>query len=209
MTDAVNPDTGNVDAHPFGRYVATLAQALVESVATDGAGAVLPLNDTIDAIGALARRVHAAGNTLFFIGNGGSAGIASHVAIDYSKNGGIRAMALNDGAALTCLGNDLGFENVFAKQIEFHGRSGDLLVAISSSGRSPNILRAVGAARDRGMAVVTLSGFLPDNPLRRLGDLNLYVGSGEYGFVEIAHLGLCHAVLDIAMGWSGTGGKTL
>ena len=82
-----------------------------------------------------------------FVGNGGSAGIASHLAIDFSKNGGMRAMAFNDPSALTCLGNDLGYENVFAKQIEFHGRAGDLLIAISSSGRSPNILNAVKAAR--------------------------------------------------------------
>ena len=84
-----------------------------------------------------------------FIGNGGSAGIASHLAIDFSKNGGLRALAFNDPSALTCLGNDLGYENVFAKQIELHGRAGDLLIAISSSGRSPNILNAVEAARCR------------------------------------------------------------
>ena len=73
----------------------------------------------------------------------GAPEFASHLAIDFSKNGGLRAMAFNDAAALTCLGNDLGYENVFAKQIEFHGRGGDLLMAISSSGRSPNILEAV------------------------------------------------------------------
>ena len=66
------------------------------------------------------RATHAAGNTVIFIGNGGSAAIASHMAIDYTKNGGIRAVAMNDGAALTCLSNDLGYENVFAKQLEMH-----------------------------------------------------------------------------------------
>ena len=71
-----------------------------------------------------------------FVGNGGSAGIASHLAIDFSKNGGLRSLAFNDASALTCLGNDLGYENVFAKQIDFHARAGDLLIAISSSGRS-------------------------------------------------------------------------
>ena len=124
------------------------------------------------------------------------------MAIDYTKNGGIRAMAMNDGAALTCLSNDLGYENVFAKQLEMHAREGDLLVAISSSGSSENILRAVGAARDRGCAVITLSGFSSNNPLRQLGDLNLYVPSGEYGFVEVTHLSLCHAMLDLASGWA-------
>jgi D-sedoheptulose 7-phosphate isomerase len=110
-------------------------------------------------------------------------------------------MAFNDPSALTCLGNDLGYENVFAKQIEFHARAGDLLIAISSSGRSPNILAAVTAARARNCRVVTYSGFTEDNDLRRTGDVNFFVRSREYGFVEVSHLALCHAVLDIDMGW--------
>lgn len=141
------------------------------------------------------------GNKVIFIGNGGSAAIASHMAIDFSKNGNIPALAFNDGAALTCLGNDLGYDQVFAKQIELHAHKGDLLVAISSSGKSPNILNAVKAAKKYGCNVFTLSGFTKSNPLRKLGDINLYVPSSEYGFVEIAHLCLSHAMLDITMGW--------
>ena len=136
-----------------------------------------------------------------FVGNGGSATIASHMAIDFTKNGGIRALSFNDGAALTCLGNDLGYENVFSKQIEMLATNKDLLVAISSSGSSQNILNAVGAARAKGCEIITMSGFSAQNPLRKLGDLNLYVASREYGFVEAAHLGLCHAWIDFAMGW--------
>ena len=117
-----------------------------------------------------AHEAHDAGNKIIFIGNGGSAGIASHLAIDFSKNGGLRALAFNDPSALTCLGNDLGYENVFAKQLEFHARPGDLLIAISSSGTSPNILGAVKAARARDCKVVTFSGFTEDNDLRRTGD---------------------------------------
>lgn len=147
------------------------------------------------------RAAHESGNKLMFIGNGGSAGIASHMAIDYSKNGGIRSMAFNDGAALTCLGNDLGYENVFAKQVDLHARGGDLLVAISSSGKSMNILKAADVARERGCTVYTFSGFGADNPLRTYGDLNFYVDSMEYGFVEIAHLALIHSILDLEMGW--------
>ena len=150
---------------------------------------------------ATARATHAAGNKLMFIGNGGSAGIASHMAIDYAKNGGLRAMAFNDGAALTCLGNDLGYDQVFARQLDWHARPGDLLIAISSSGRSANILNAVAVARGRACRVLTLSGFDPANPLRGLGDYNFFVASHEYGFVEISHLALLHAVLDLAMGW--------
>jgi D-sedoheptulose 7-phosphate isomerase len=135
---------------------------------------------------------------VMFVGNGGSAAIASHLAIDYTKNGGVPALAFNDGAALTCLGNDFGYEHVFSKQIEAHGRPGDLLVAISSSGNSANILNAVAAARAGRIAVLTLSGFGADNKLRRLGDINLYVPNDLYGFVEISHFAICHAFLDFA-----------
>lgn len=183
------------------RYLATLAEVLREAKVTDLAAKELAIEEGCEWVRKTAHETHDAGNKIIFIGNGGSAGIASHLAIDFSKNGGLRALAFNDAAALTCLGNDLGYENVFAKQIDFHGRSGDLLVAISSSGRSPNILAAVKVARGRACKVVTYSGFTEGNELRRTGDVNFYVPSNEYGFVEIAHLTLCHAVLDIDMGW--------
>jgi D-sedoheptulose 7-phosphate isomerase len=182
-------------------YFDTLGRLLPATACTDKTGRTISLSDAYDWATHLAIRTHAQGNKLMFIGNGGSAAIASHMATDFTKNGNLRTVAFNDGSMLTCLGNDLGYENVFAKQIEMHARQGDLLVAISSSGRSANILRGVGAARTIGCAVLTLSGFQSDNPLRRMGDVNMWVNSGEYGFVEIAHLALCHAVLDMAMGW--------
>lgn len=136
---------------------------------------------------------------LLFVGNGGSAAIASHMATDYSKNGLMRASAFNDPAVLTCLANDLGYENVFSFQLDQQARREDCLIAVSSSGRSANILNAVAAARRAGCAVVTLSGFKPDNPLRALGDLNFYVPSEEYGFVELLHLCILHCALDLVM----------
>jgi D-sedoheptulose 7-phosphate isomerase len=185
------------------RYFDTLAALLHGTAVTIDDGTPLSLDQGIDWMRRAAVESHTRGNKIMFVGNGGSAGISSHMAIDYSKNGGLRAMAFNDPAALTCLGNDLGYEQVFAKQLELHLRPGDLLVAISSSGRSPNILNAVAVARAGGCRIVTLSGFGADNPLRRTGDVNFYVESREYGFVEVAHLSLCHAVLDIEMGWHG------
>lgn len=185
------------------RYFAVLADLLQHAAVTDRDGAALSLDEGFARVTAAARAAHAAGRKIMFIGNGGSAGISSHVAIDYLKNGGMRATAFNDASALTCLGNDLGYDQVFAKQLDMHADAGDLLIAISSSGRSPNILNGVGTARDRGCGVVTYSGFGADNPLRRSGDVNFYIGSGEYGFVEVGHLALCHASFDIAMGWTG------
>lgn len=183
------------------QYFETLGRLPLDIAVTGRDGTPIASHEAMETAMRILRATHDQGNKLMFIGNGGSAGISSHCAIDYSKNGGMRSTAFNDGAALTCLGNDLGYENVFAKQVDLHARTGDALIAISSSGKSPNILNAVGVARERGCFILTLSGFGADNPLRRLGDQNYYVNSGEYGFVEITHLALIHAILDLEMGW--------
>src|SRR5262245_26382312 len=101
---------------------------------------------------------------------------------------------------LASVGNDLGYDRVSAKQIELHVRPGDLVIAISSSGRSANTLNAVNAARAAGCAVFTLTGFAADNPTSGLGDINLYIASDRYGLVEIGHLTICHAILDFICG---------
>jgi D-sedoheptulose 7-phosphate isomerase len=181
-------------------YYNHLAGQLCRVMVTDDTGAALTQGEAVSRVIGWARAAHADGRKLMFIGNGGSAGICSHMATDYSKNGNMRALAFNDGSMLTCLGNDLGYENVFAKQIDLHGAKGDLLIAISSGGRSQNILNAVAVARRRGCRIVTLSGFGADNPLRKLGDINFYLASGQYGFVEVGHLAICHAILDFACG---------
>jgi len=136
------------------------------------------------------------GNKLIFIGNGGSASIASHFAIDFLKNARIPALAFNDASFLTCLSNDLGYEQVFAKPIEMLAKKGDILVAISSSGKSKNILEATRMAKKKGCLVITLSGFNSSNPLRKLGDLNFYVPSNSYGYVETIHAAICHCIVD-------------
>lgn len=182
-------------------YFSTLYEISNGVQVTDDLGEAVEISNSLDELINKVRITHDSGNKIIFVGNGGSAAIASHMAIDYSKNGNFRSTALNDPAALTCLSNDLGYENVFAKQIELHGRPGDMLVAISSSGSSSNIINAVAVAKTMDLEVVTLSGFMSDNPLRLTGHTNFYVPSSEYGFVEILHLSICHAVLDLAMGW--------
>ena len=189
------------------QYADALSALVTGAAVTTLSGEPADLEKAMDQVRALAQAAHDSGGKLLFVGNGGSAGIASHLAIDYSKNGGLRSAALNDPAALTCLANDFGYEHVFEKQIEFHARPGDILIAISSSGRSPNILNAASAATRIGCTVVTFSGFSSDNPLRSRGELNFFVASDQYGFVEIAHLMLCHAILDIHLGWPQTSEK--
>ena len=136
----------------------------------------------------LMERCCEAGNKLIFIGNGGSAAIASHQAVDFWKNGGLDAIAFNDASLLTCISNDFGYHRVFAEPVKRFARRGDVLIAISSSGKSLNILEAVREALGTGCEVITLSGFDPTNPLRSLGELNFYVPSHSYGVVEVTHL---------------------
>ena len=136
---------------------------------------------------------------IMFIGNGGSASIASHQSVDYWKNGGMRAIAFNDVSLLTCIGNDYGYPFVFEKPIEMFADQDDVLIAISSSGKSDNIINGVKMAKKMHCPAITMSGFKTDNPLRSLGDINFYVPAptGAYGYVEIAHLTLCHCFIDI------------
>jgi len=182
-------------------YFDTLFKATREAECTASSGESITLDFALGEVCEICHGAHQSDNKVMFIGNGGSMGIATHMAIDFSKNGGIRATAFGDSAVLTCLGNDLGYENVFASQVKWHGRAGDVLIAISASGASPNILNGVQAARSQGCKIVTFSGFREDNPLRKAGDVNFYVRAMEYGFVEVAHQAILHAILDIDMGW--------
>lgn len=152
----------------------------------------IPLKNAIEIATIFLRRP----GRVFIIGNGGSAAIASHMAEDYTKNGGIPMMAFNDAAMITCFANDLGYENIFKAAMEYYVAPYDLVIAISSSGKSPNILNGVQAAKDKRCDVITFSGFKPDNPLRKMGNLNFYVPDESYGNVEITHLSLLHAILD-------------
>jgi D-sedoheptulose 7-phosphate isomerase len=163
---------------------------------TDTSGKQATVDDGIDRLVSLVSTLRP-GKKVQFIGNGGSATLASHGALDWWKNGGVRAVAYNDPANLTALSNDFAFEQVFELQVERFADRGDLLMAISSSGRSKNIMNGVAAARKAGCAVCTMSGFSPGNPLRRLGDLNFYVPSDSYGFVEVSHSALLHCVMSI------------
>ncbi len=145
--------------------------------------------------------------TLYFIGNGGSAAISVHMTSDFLKNGGIRTHSMHDPAVLTCLGNDFSFDEIFSRQLDLVAEEQDVLVAISSSGRSQNILHAVETAKNKGCKIVTLSGFRQDNPLRRMGDINIYVPSMKYGIVESIHNMILQQVVDEIVARDGVGMK--
>jgi D-sedoheptulose 7-phosphate isomerase len=190
----------------FTAYADVLNRSFLSTKVTGANGAATTMEAALKTIHEMLVRITRGPNKLMFVGNGGSAGIAGHSAIDFAKNGGVRSITFNDASSLTCLGNDLGYDQVFAKQVEMQGLNGDVLVAISSSGQSPNILNAVTTARAMGCAVITLSGFKPGNALRQLGDVNFYVEGEAYGFVEVTHQAILHVILDSAMGWTKSSG---
>ncbi len=136
---------------------------------------------------------------LFFIGNGGSSAIASHMTADYMKNGGMNTCSLYDNAVTTCMGNDYGYEYIFSKPMERLVREGDLVVAISCSGNSKNICNAIDVAKKKRATVVTFTGFREDNKARRMGDINVYVPSSKYGMVESIHNLMLQQIVDCIM----------
>ncbi len=173
---------------------------LLEKIcASEKQGNIIDTDEAIASSVEIILKSSSAGGKVIFIGNGGSAAIASHMAVDFWKNAKVKAIAFNDASLLTCLSNDLGYEHVFDKPIETFGQEQDALIAISSSGRSKNILNAVEAANKKGMNVITLSGFRHDNPLRSMGDINIYVPSQDYGHVEVAHHYICHCFVNIIL----------
>jgi D-sedoheptulose 7-phosphate isomerase len=193
----------------FRLYAKSLGEALQNTLVTQQGetskgltpyepGPILPaLEHALDDLRGRFRKSHKAGRRVIFVGNGGSAAIASHMAVDYTKNGNIRAQALNDAPTLTCLANDLGHSKVFASQIGYYATKGDWVVIISSSGRSPNVVEAGRACLKNGIDLVTFTGMDPENRLRTMGALNFWVPSGDYGIVEITHLTLLHAIVSV------------
>ena len=136
---------------------------------------------------------------LFFIGNGGSAAISCHMTADFLKNGGMNTCSLYNASVLTCLGNDFGYEYVFSKQLEMLMEEGDLLCVISSSGNSPNIVKAIESARKKGGYVMSFTGFRSDNKARATSDISVYVPCEKYGIVESIHNLMLQQVVDVLM----------
>lgn len=137
------------------------------------------------------------GGIAYVIGNGGSAGIASHFSSDLMKACRTPSQTLYDSNLMTCLSNDWGYDQVFSYPLSQLLKPNDVLVAISSSGRSPNILKAVQIAQAKETPILTFSGFLKDNPLRMAGHLNFWIDRSDYGLVETAHFFLLHTLVDL------------
>jgi len=163
---------------------------------SDSSGDKLATEAGVERILEELHRAKESGKGVFAVGNGGSAAVASHAATDFLNKGGLRASTLHDPALLTCMTNDYGYEDAFARILSAVARKGDMLFAISSSGQSVNIHNAVRCMQEIEGTAISLSGFRGDNPLRLLGDLNFWIDSGDYGFVEMGHLFLLHHIAD-------------
>tara|TARA_B100001964_G_scaffold230605_1_gene284288 strand:+ start:151 stop:717 length:567 start_codon:yes stop_codon:yes gene_type:complete len=150
----------------------------------------------LQAVAQMIGKAHHAGKKVIIVGNGGSAAIASHVAVDLTKAASIRAVNFNEADLLTCLANDYGYAKWVEKALEFWADPGDLAITISSSGNSANIVKGARQAKLLGLGLITLSGFDPNNPLRQLGDLNLWADSDQYNIVETTHQTWLLSIVD-------------
>lgn len=134
--------------------------------------------------------------TIFLVGNGASASMSSHVAADLAKNAKVHTEVFTDLSLITAIANDISYEEIFAEPLSRCLVEGDLLVAISSSGKSPNVIRAAEITRKCGGNVITLSAMDANNPLRQRGDLNFYIPAKTYGIAETCHAAVLHYWID-------------
>ncbi|MCG8564112.1 MAG: SIS domain-containing protein [Desulfobacterales bacterium] len=146
---------------------------------------------------ALFLQVRESRSRVWWIGNGGSAALCSHLAQDMMNKMGLRSQFCGDAALMTCMANDFGYDQVYKRPLECLGDEGDILVAVSSSGASENILQGVRTARKKGMNLITLSGFDGENPLWcESSRIAFHVPSRWYGIVELAHEAILHSIIE-------------
>jgi D-sedoheptulose 7-phosphate isomerase len=181
------------------KYSVEFHKAVEEIEVTVGLGKQVGFTRGIELSVDMLLQLQAAEKRIYIVGNGGSAAIASHAAIDLWKNGGIPTLTFNDSSLLTCISNDIGYEEVFSTPLEMFATKDDLVICISSSGNSENIVKACQTAKLKQCQLVTLSGFSPDNKIRSLGNVNFFVPAFSYGFAEIVHQYILHCILDAKM----------
>ena len=180
----------------LGKRSKSFNEIVAETKISDGDDKLLDTETAIIEIISLLKVGRSNGRSVYLVGNGGSAGVASHSVTDFINVAGLKATTLHDPSLMTCMANDYGYESAFAKIISIVGQEGDILIAISSSGQSKNICNAAEKMTAMGGSVVTLSGFKGDNPLRGLGHYNIWLDSSDYGMVEIGHQFVLHNIAD-------------
>ena len=138
---------------------------------------------------------------IIIFGNGGSAAISSHFSVDMTKNANIRCINFNEPDLITCFSNDFGYDNWLSNSIKFYGDKGDILIAISSSGKSKNIINGCAAAKKKKFSkIITLTGYSINNPVMKKGDINLWINSKAYNFIENIHQFWLLLLVDLVIG---------
>lgn len=188
--------TNNSTEKSFFTYVDSLQKMLKKVEITDRDGLEYSVNQGLNLLLEQTKELQKQKGKIFFSGNGASAMMASHMALDFTKNGKIVSQSFNDSAFLTAISNDLEYEQVFSLPLESYASDRDLFVAISSSGQSKNIIYALEKSREIGIKTITFTGKSEENKSRRLGDLNFYVREDSYGLIESSHQVLLHFWLD-------------
>lgn len=148
------------------------------------------------------KKIKKTNKKIIIIGNGGSAAIASHVATDFTKNAGVRTTCFADSSLITCLANDYGHENWMSKSIELYVKKNDLVILISSSGNSKNIVNAAKFCKKNGINFITLTGMSKKNKLFLINKhgLNIWIDSKSYNIIEITHLSILLYLVDRVIG---------
>jgi len=136
-------------------------------------------------------------NKVYIVGNGGSASIASHTSVDFAKVARVPSSTFNNSNLITCFSNDYGYENWVMEAIKSYAKKKDLIILISSSGTSKNMIIAAEYCNTNNVDLITFSGFGPDNPLSKLGKINFHVHSEDYNFIEMTHHIILVSIVDI------------
>ena len=179
-------------------YFSLIWEGLQKTVVTDGKGKGISLDEGLElwAQKALDVKERTQG-LLFFCGNGASASMAEHMSHDWFQNAVINTTTCAEVSHITAISNDISYDDVYSYRIRRIISDKDIVIGISSSGNSPNIVNALQAANDNGAFTISVSGKESDNKIRKMGDINFYVPLETYGEVESAHAVLLHTALDL------------
>ncbi|ADU62984.1 MAG: SIS domain-containing protein [Pseudodesulfovibrio sp.] len=182
---------------PWKHNLLNLFEVLDTMVVTDGAGVVLDTDAGFSLLVGWVKECREQRRRVYFVGNGASASMASHFSADLGKMAGVPTEVFTDCALITATGNDMGYDQTFAYPLGQRMVPGEILVAISSSGNSPNAVAAVRMAGRLSGRTVTFTAMSPDNAMRSLGDLNFYLPAQTYGMAECGHGIALHHLVDL------------
>ncbi len=180
----------------FAKRISTFSEVVSRAICTNRANMPMALEASLILVMEHLYKLKQCNNRLYIVGNGGSAAVASHALVDFVNVAKIDAQVLHESSLLTCIANDYGYDVAYARVLSDFMKTEDILIAISSSGKSLNICNAVKAAKEKNAIVITLTGFSEGNPLRQLGDVNFWLDSSDYGYVEVGHQFILHNLSD-------------